>query len=309
MMEEDNKQESRWIMDSPLIINIQRYSIHDGDGIRSTVFFKGCPLSCRWCHNPESQRFSPEVLFHAERCTGCGACTNACTHGALENRLSCTGCGACADVCLSGARERVGEPMSVPALCALLARDLPFYEESGGGVTLSGGEAAAQDMNYLEALCRHLVRAGIRVNLDTCGYVEPQRLLTLLPYTDVFLFDVKLIDSARHREWTGVGNERILENLILLTSRGAKIDVRIPVIVGANADEENIRQTAAFLRREVPGIRRVYLLPYHAAGSGKYAQLGRRYEGEAFFRPDNAALEAMRVVFAEEGISGVRIGA
>lgn len=303
MMEEGIKQESRWIMGSPLIINIQRYSIHDGDGIRSTVFFKGCPLSCRWCHNPESQRFAPEILFHADRCTGCGACESACTQGALEDRAACTGCGACADVCLHDARERVGEPMSVTELCTLLERDLPFYEESGGGVTLSGGEAAAQDMDYLEALCRHLTRAGIRVNLDTCGHVGSQRLLRLLPYIDVFLYDVKLIDSARHREWTGVGNERILENLVLLHSKGAKIDVRIPVIGGANADGENIRQTAAFLRREAPGIRRVYLLPYHAAGAGKYAQLGRRYEGDTFFRPDHKALEAMQAIFAEEGIS------
>ena len=197
-------------MEKPMITNIQKYSIHDGEGTRTTVFFKGCPLSCKWCHNPETQSYKKGLLFYAERCTGCRACMEECPQGAVSVKDGkvfmeagrCTGCETCIDVCVNNAREICGKTYGIQELTAELLKDQMFYETSHGGVTLSGGEVLARDLDYVENLMKCLKRRGIRINVDTCGAVPWQTFERVLPYTDVFLFDIKVMDSEKHRFYT-----------------------------------------------------------------------------------------------------------
>ena len=269
-------------MTAPLITDIQRYSIHDGDGIRTTVFFKGCPLRCAWCHNPETQRFDPEILYNKEKCTGCMRCVSACPEGGFDLlsgqfvSARCTACGKCAEACLTGARELSGKVIPPQELVKTLLRDRPFYEQSGGGVTLSGGEVLAQDPAYLLEIVRSLHEQGIRVNIDTCGQVSFDAFQNVLTFTDTFLYDLKLADADAHKKYTGAGNERILENLRKLGEAGARIRIRIPLVDPVNTKEE---ETEAMIRalQGVQGILSVDLLKYHDTGSSKYARLGRGY--------------------------------
>lgn len=291
-------------MAQPQIFNIQKFSIHDGDGIRTTIFFKGCPLRCMWCHNPESQRFQAELLFNAERCVGCGACRAACPHHAINEKMEpirelCQNCGACVDVCSYNAREMAGKPMPVREVARIALQDEMFYEESGGGVTLSGGEAMAQDMDYLVSLLKQLKRRGINVAMDTCGDVPFERFEQVLPYVDTFLYDLKLMDSAKHQHFIGVPNERILENLKKLDERHAAINIRIPLIEGVNCDEENIAATLEFLKQIHPV--KVNLLPYHNTGKSKYERLQQRYAEELLHVPSREWMEATRRRFEEAG--------
>lgn len=297
-------------MEKPLVLNIQKYSVHDGEGIRTTVFFKGCPLSCRWCHNPESQRYQREMMIHAERCTGCGACKAVCPHGAALplDRDACRQCGACVDACFHNAREWAGQTYEVQELVQELKKDRMFYEQSKGGVTLSGGEVMTQDMDYICKLAQLLHGEGISVNIDTCGYADYERFRRILPYTDVFLYDIKLMDPAAHKQYTGTDNRLILENLRRLSSDGAKINIRLPLIAGVNANGQHIMDVAAFLRNEGIRVYRINLLKYHATGSGKYAKLGRTYEDGGMAAPDDAWLEQARARFLEYGFTNTNIG-
>ena len=206
-------------MVTPLVIDLQRFSLHDGDGIRTTVFFKGCPLSCEWCHNPEGQRFEREWMFYKDRCIGCGRCR--------EGELT-------EDTCPSGARELVGRAYTLAELMRLLTRDRQCYEVSGGGVTLSGGEVMAQDMDYVAELARRLAREGISVNIDTCGLAPWSAFERIMPYADTFLYDIKAMDPQVHARYTGVDNALILDNLKRLSAAGARINIRVPVIPGVN---------------------------------------------------------------------------
>lgn len=300
-------------MQIPYVTAIQRYSIHDGNGIRTTVFFKGCPLRCRWCHNPETQAFGPELLFRQERCTGCGGC-RACPQDAvtfsgdrpLLDRKACTGCGACAEVCFHDAREVCGTQYPVAELVRLLQKDQPFYESSGGGVTLSGGEVLAQDIEYLESLAKGLTRRGISIFLDTCGACAYDRLERLLPYVDTFLYDVKALSPDLHRELTGAGNETILWNLRRLSQAGAKLWIRIPVIGGANDSDGEFRAIGRFLR-EIQ-YQQVHLLPYHDTGRGKYQDLGRAYPGAPYQTPTPERLRQLRQLLEHMGIGPVYLG-
>lgn len=302
-------------MRQPLITNIQKYSIHDGEGIRTTAFFKGCPLSCVWCHNPETQSFEEEFLWNEEACTGCGECQKACEQHAITlrwerlgqgcfektadvwkavtDRKACTHCQNCTDYCLANAREFCGKTMSEEELYTELIKDRVFYEQSHGGVTLSGGEVLAQNMEYVTKLMRRLAADGIRVNIDTCGHVPREHLKQVLPYTDCFLYDIKLMDSESHKAWTGVGNETILENLIWLSNQRARIWIRVPVIGGVNADEEHMRQMMEFLRRNQICAEQIHLLPYHNTGSSKYARLDLQYGGELFTVPSREQMEEL----------------
>lgn len=242
-------------MEEVLVANIQKYAIHDGKGIRTTVFFKGCPLACRWCHNPETQGYGRELIFYEERCTGCGECGEECGNGAVTaadgkvytDKELCRGCGECVDGCMRNARQLCGRGYSVGELAEELLKDRAFYETSGGGVTLSGGEPLVQDMDYLERLMGTLCGRGISVNVDTCGAVAFERLERVMPYTDRFLFDLKLMDEDKHREYTGRDNGLILENLKLLSGKGARIWIRIPVIGGVNDEAEELERMAGFL--------------------------------------------------------------
>ena len=314
-------------MGMPLIFNIQKYSIHDGEGIRTTVFFKGCPLSCSWCHNPESQRFEAELLFHADRCTGCGACSQDCPQKAVSmeslsppapalpgkslprlDRSLCQGCGACVPACPYGAREAAGKEYPLPELIRLLEKDWMFYERSGGGVTLSGGEPLAQDMDYIEELARRLHASGYSVDIDTCGCVPYEHIRRVLPYVDTFLYDIKLIDPQAHLEHTGVDNRLILENLKALSADGGKIQIRLPLIDGVNATEKHLTDIISFLQDNAINPYRINLLKYHSTGSGKYARLDRLYGGASMGSPDAQWLHQAEQLFRQSGFQNIQTG-
>ena len=302
-------------MEEVLVANIQKYAIHDGKGIRTTVFFKGCPLACRWCHNPETQGYGRELIFYEERCTGCGECVEECGNGAVTaadgkvytDRELCRGCGECVDGCMRNARQLCGRGYSVGELAEELLKDRAFYETSGGGVTLSGGEPLVQDMDYLERLMGTLCGRGISVNVDTCGAVAFERLEWVMPYTDRFLFDLKLMDEDNHREYTGRDNGLILENLKLLSGKGARIWIRIPVIGGVNDEAEELERMAGFLSENVHA-EQINLIPYHNTGSGKYVHLGREYKGGMFYAPPKERMQELQRLMERKNIAPVFSG-
>jgi pyruvate formate lyase activating enzyme len=255
------------------VFNIQRFSVHDGPGIRTTAFLKGCPLRCRWCHNPESFLETPELLYTKDRCTGCGNCVPLCPERAItlvgeKIRISeaCTHCGACAEACPANALVISGETMTAEAVAAQLARDRIFYEESGGGITLSGGEPLAQPEFAIEIL-RRCQESGLHTTLDTCGFAETETILRAAAHTDLFLYDFKHPDSAMHEEFTEVPNELVIENLKALCARGSNVLVRQPVVPGVNDSPETIERTGAVL--EACGVKQLQLLPYHTLGESK----------------------------------------
>jgi pyruvate formate lyase activating enzyme len=266
-----------------VVFDIRRFSVHDGPGIRTTVFLKGCPLRCPWCHNPEGLSAAPELVWRAERCTRCGTCIAVCPERALDwaeripalDASRCTLCGICADECYGEAREVLGHWMDADAVLAHVERDIPFYEVSGGGVTFSGGEPLAQP-EFLAALLRGARARGIHTALDTCGYAQWDALDGLKNDVDLFLYDLKLVDDERHRAATGVSNLVILDNLERLAAGGHRIVLRLPLVPGINDDDANLRATGALAARL--GIERVALLPFHGLGRDKYPRLGRAYE-------------------------------
>ena len=303
-------------MKTAVVTNIQRYSTHDGDGVRTTIFFKGCPLSCRWCHNPESQDFRKELFFYENKCKNCGGCIPRCPSNAnvMEegklcfDRTKCTGCGNCSDWCIYEARELAGKDYTVEQLVKEAKKDRMFYEQSGGGVTLSGGEVMSQDIDFLEPLCRALHREGLSVFIDTCGFAPYEKYEKILPYVDTFLYDIKAMDSAVHKEWTGVDNVLILENLKKLSAAGANIYIRIPTIGGVNADECFMQQVVAFLKENNIHPAQVNLLPYHNFGRNKYASLAKDYDNDAMQVPPNEQMEQFKELFINNGFAKTNIG-
>jgi len=292
------------------VFDIRRYSIHDGPGIRTTVFLKGCVLSCWWCHNPESQTLGPELIVRESRCIRCGACVEACERGGaalgdagpVTDRARCAGCDsyACAAVCYAGAREVAGTVMGVDRVLEVAARDEPFYRESGGGVTLSGGEPLLQ-ADFTAALLLALRERGIQTALDTCGHVPWAVLDRVRAHVDLFLYDVKLMDEERHRRFTGVSNRHILENLRALSGQGHRIVLRLPVIPGVNDDAANVRAVAA-LAAGLPHLAGVALLPYPRIGVDKYARLDRKYRLAGTGVPSRARMDGIAAAFAAAGL-------
>lgn len=276
-----------------IVFDVKKFAVHDGPGIRTTVFFKGCPLRCHWCHNPESQAREPEMTFRANRCIRCEACRAACARGAISwngdlpatARARCTLCGDCVAVCYAGAREIVGREMTVAQVMAEIERDVPFYDQSGGGVTFSGGEPLAQP-DFLRALLRACQEKEIHTAVDTCGFAAWETVDSVREQVDLFLYDLKLMDDARHQQFTGVSNGLILRNLQALAGRGHDIVVRLPVIPGINDDAENVRQIGTFVAA-LPHLQRVELLPYHHTAAVKYEQLNKSYELSALRPPSN----------------------
>jgi pyruvate formate lyase activating enzyme len=267
-----------------IVFDVKNFSIHDGPGIRTTVFLKGCPLSCRWCHNPESQAPEPELMFRPGRCICCGVCQSVCGQGAISTEgdtvftdmEKCTLCGACVEVCYTEAREMVGREMTVSQVMAEIEKDVPFYDESGGGVTFSGGEPLSQP-DFLLALLRACKEKEIHTVVDTCGFASWEILDKIREYVDLFLYDLKLMDDARHRKFTGVSNEPILRNLQMLSEQGHDIFLRMPIIPGINDGDEHIRQVGEFAAT-LPLMDRVDILPYHHIAVEKYKRLHQTYD-------------------------------
>jgi pyruvate formate lyase activating enzyme len=288
------------------VFNVQRFSLHDGPGIRTTVFLKGCPARCLWCHNPESQAPGPEVIRVETRCISCGRCQEVCAHGAPPPGSGlCTACGACVEVCPTAARERVGHEISAREVMNEVLRDRLFFERSGGGVTFSGGEPLAQ-WGFLSALLTLARGHGLHTAVDTCGFAGRQALLTLAPLVDLFLFDVKLLDDRRHRELTGLPTMPILENLRALAEVHSSVWIRVPVVPGHTDDEGDVAAIATFVE-QLPGVHPVSLLPYHATGGAKARRLGRPAPLATLASPPPERMEALAGLFRERGLA-VSIG-
>lgn len=278
-----------------IIFDIKKYAINDGPGIRTTVFLQGCPLSCWWCHNPESQSRTPALMYRANRCVLCGECAAVCpqngiqifpspngrgTRGeegvAITDRSKCDVCGTCAQTCYHGAREVSGREVTVDEVLAEIERDVPFYDQSGGGVTFSGGEPLMQ-RSFLLELLRACHELDLHTVVDTSGYTTWEALDSIREYVDLFLYDLKLMDDERHIQYTGVSNKHILSNLLHLAQSGSQIYVRIPLIPGINDNEDNLRQTVDFIAN-LPNIAGVELMGYHDIAAAKYEALGMTYQ-------------------------------
>jgi pyruvate formate lyase activating enzyme len=266
-----------------IIFDIKKYAIHDGPGIRTTVFFKGCPLNCWWCHNPEGLDISAQVIYRKDRCIGCGECINVCPEGAIAlspsgvitDQSKCVHCGICVETCPAEARELVGKVVTVDHVVGEIKKDILLYDESGGGVTFSGGEPLMQP-DFLLGLLDACGKLDIHRTVDTAGYADAELLLRVADRTELFLYDLKHMDSEKHRKYTGVPNEQILSNLESLAKHGANINIRIPIIPGINSDDENIERMGSFVS-SLPGVHDISLLPYHSAAEAKYGKLGMEY--------------------------------
>lgn len=299
-------------MAKAVIFNIQKFCVHDGPGIRTTLFFKGCPLRCLWCHNPESQQFCPEMLYNREKCTLCGQCGQHCPQGAIKinggtylyDRTRCVSCGTCIDFCIHNAREIAGQAYTINQLLTEIEKDRPFYEQSGGGVTFSGGEALSQ-IQPVEELAKACRTRDISVAVDTCGQVPFDHLTRVLPYVDIFLYDLKLIDPVLHEKYTGQDNRLILANLKQLAARDVRIFLRLPLIDGINTGDEQINGVINFIRDM--NIEQINLLPYHNTGLAKYARLNRSDQSHDLAAPSGERLAEIKALF-EHNLFRVKIG-
>ncbi len=288
-----------------LVLDIDRFATHDGPGIRTAVFLKGCALRCTWCHSPESQSFQAELIFMENRCTACGLCLEACPRGALTaadpggsksssrialDRAACDSCGACAEVCYPGALKMFGEWRQAGALAAEIARDSPFFQASGGGVTLTGGEASQQGA-FAAAFLTACRRFGLATAVETNGAASWRVLERMARVTDLILFDLKHMDPIQHRRLTGVPNRIPHANLRRLVASGAKVEVRVPCIPGINDSSENIQATAEFVH--LLGLHTIHLLRYNPAAGAKYTWLGRVYPYPELTPQSSQELEAL----------------
>jgi len=295
-----------------VIFDLQRFAVHDGPGIRSLIFFKGCPLTCQWCSNPESHRFEPDLFFDAAKCIRCRLCVAACPHAALReeageiryDRALCGACGRCADACCAGARVLKGMAVTAEWAVNEVLKDEEFYARSGGGVTLGGGEPLAQP-GFAAAILQRAKQCGLHTTVETCGHVPWAALAQSLPWTDLFLFDLKHVDPAKHQQYTGGDVRLILSNLKRLAGAGPLIVVRIPIIPTFNDTVAEMAAIAAAVT--AVGLTEVHLLPYHALGESKYRLLGKECPFVKSSSPDESGVEAFKDVVVQAGAS-VAIG-
>lgn len=291
------------------VLNIQRFSIDDGPGIRTTVFLKGCNLHCQWCHNPESINRNIQIQFYHQKCTKCGDCCVACPSGArfmegnevVFNRELCRQCKKCVEVCQSGALMAQGQTMSVNEVVTEVLKDQPFYIHSGGGVTFSGGEPLLQN-DFLLELLKASKEYGLHTAIDTAGNVPWSVFTSIMNYVDLFLYDIKLMNNKKHKLVTGVDNGRILENLKMLADNKALIHIRVPVIPGTNDNMAEMKEIAGFLQ-DIGGVELIELLPYHGLGESKYDSLGEKYNYKGCKPPEKELMKALLAVYLEKGLN------
>jgi pyruvate formate lyase activating enzyme len=296
-------------MSKPLVFDIKRYAINDGPGIRIVIFLKGCNLNCTWCHNPESISIETERMYSPAKCIKCGTCVSACpekaitltNEGIITDSALCNLSGKCAEVCPTRAIEISGKEISVDEIIKEIEKERPFFDQSGGGVTFSGGEPLLHH-KFLIRLLEECGKRGIHRAVDTAGFVNTDIIMAVAMHTDLFLYDLKIMDPEKHRKWIGVTNEKILENLKLLADTGASIIVRIPLIGGVNDDPENIEETARFIAGLSGEKKLVNFLPYHKIAKTKYQKLGRPEDFQLMEEPSREVQLQAISIFQKHGL-------
>lgn len=296
-------------METGSIFDIQRFSIHDGPGIRTTVFLKGCSLSCFWCHNPESINFKNEILIYPAKCIGCGACIKACSqnaHAIIDGkkvffRDKCISSGECVEVCYAGALEMSGRTETADGVVAVVERDSAFYETSDGGVTLSGGECLMQP-EFTADILKKCKAKGFHTAVDTAGNVNWDAFEKVIPYTDLFLYDIKIMDQELHKKATGASNEKIIDNLKKLTAYSIPIWIRIPIIPDFNDSIDDQTAIADFVA-DLDNIEKVELLPFHRLGLGKYNAMGLEYEADGIKPPEENVMNELKLIYEDMGLN------